>query len=50
MDTQLKRQLTFSLEETAEIRQAYASYVAAGGEQKSINKWMKDIIMKKVRE
>lgn len=49
MDKQNRAQLTFSVKEMAEIRQAYAIYIATSGE-KSMNQWMKAIIMTKVRE
>ena len=46
---QLKRQITFSLEETQQIREAFAEYVASGGE-KSINIWMKEKILKELKK
>lgn len=49
MDKQNRAQLTFSVKEMAEVRQAYAIYIATSGE-KSMNQWMKAIIMTKVRE
>ena len=50
MDNQNRTQLTFSVKEATEVRQAYAIYIATSGEQKNINQWMKSIIMKKVKE
>lgn len=45
---QFKRQITFQPSEGFEVRDAYAKYLLAGGED-SINVWMKKKIMESIR-
>ena len=46
----IKPQLSFSEEEYAEVRRAYAAYILEEENPESINGWMKNIVMKEVKE
>lgn len=46
----VKPQLSFSEEEYDAVRKAYAAYILSEGEPESINAWMKNMIMEKVKE
>ena len=46
----VKPQLSFSEEEYAEVRRAYAAYILSEEAPESINAWMKNMIMEKVKE
>lgn len=46
----VKPQLSFSEEEYAEVRRAYAAYILEEENPESINGWMKNIVMKEVKE
>ena len=46
----IKPQLSFSEEEYAEVRKAYAAYILQEDDPESINGWMKAIVMDKVKE
>ncbi len=46
----VKPQLSFSEEEYAKVRRAYAAYILREEDPESINGWMKQIVMKEVKE
>ena len=46
----VKPQLSFSEDEYAEVRRAYAAYILQEENPESINGWMKNIVMKEVKE
>ena len=46
----VKPQLSFSEEEYAEVRRAYAAYILEEENPESINGWIKNIVMKEVKE
>lgn len=46
----VKPQLSFSEDEYAEVRKAYAAYILQEENPESINAWMKSIVMKEVKE
>lgn len=46
----VRSQLSFSREEYDEVRKAYAAYILSEEAPESINVWMKNMIMEKVKE
>ena len=46
----VKPQLSFSEDEYAKVRKAYAAYILQEENPESINGWMKTIVMKEVKE
>ena len=46
----VKPQLSFSEDEYAKVRKAYAAYILREEDPESINGWMKTIVMKEVKE
>jgi len=46
----VRPQISFSREEYDALRKAYAAYILSEEAPESINVWMKDIIMKEVKE
>ena len=46
----VKPQLSFSEDEYGEVRKAYAAYILREENPESINGWMKNIVMKEVKE
>lgn len=46
----VRPQISFSKEEYDAVRKAYAAYIVSEEEPESINVWMKNIVMKEVKE
>ena len=46
----VRPQISFSREEYDDVRKAYAAYILSEEAPESINVWMKNMIMEKVKE